>query len=205
MIKKISILTLLTLSSIHANQDLKPMIQMGYDFGGTTLATIERDGYYDSDINKIRAGQGLSFEVGAVVDNPNMELQFLVGYKFDQESASNGEVTWDMIPFTAVALFKSNRWKFGGGLTYHLNPELLGSFTGYDADGKYFNDKADDTYENAIGGVVQVQYMVTDNFSMGLKGTFIEYQLKEDNSITANGNAIGINFSYAFGERSRYR
>jgi len=205
MIKKISLLTLLTLGSLSASQNLKPILQMGYDFGGTTLATVEHDDYYDSSINKIRAGQGLSFEAGAVLDAPNMELQFLVGYRFDQESASNGEVTWDVIPFTALAMIKSNRWKFGGGVTYHLNPELVGSFKGIDNNGKNFHDKADDAYENAIGGVAQIQYMATHNFAIGLKGTFIEYKLKKDNSVTARGNSIGVNFSYTFGERSRFR
>jgi len=205
MIKKISLLTLLTLGSLSASQNLKPILQMGYDFGGTTLATVEHDDYYDSSINKIRAGQGLSFEAGAVLDAPNMELQFLVGYRFDQETASNGEVTWDVIPFTALAMIKSHRWKFGGGVTYHLNPELVGSFKGVDNNGNSFHDKADDAYENAIGGVAQIQYMATNNFAIGLKGTFIEYKLKEDNSVTARGNSIGVNFSYTFGERSRFR
>jgi len=205
MIKKLSILTLLTLGSLSASQDLKPIIQMGYDFGGTTLATVEHDSYDNYSVNKIRAGQGLSFEAGAVLDAPNMELQFLIGYKFDQETASNGEVTWDVIPFTALAMIKSNRWKFGGGVTYHLNPELSGNFEGYDNRGNYFQDKANDEYENAIGGVAQIQYMATDNFAIGVKGTFIEYKLKEDNSVTAKGNAVGVNFSYSFGARSRFR
>ena len=205
MLKKILLLTLITLSSLLASNNLKPILQMGYDFGGTTLATVEHDDYYNSSINKVRAGQGLSFEVGAVVDSPNLELQFLVGYRFDNENASNGDVTWDVIPFTALAMFKSNRWKFGGGFIYHLNPTLEGSFTGYDKNGDYFHDKADDEYENALGGVAQMQYRLTNNFSLGLKGTFIKYKLKQDNSVTAKGNSIGVNFSYTFGERSRFR
>ncbi len=205
MLKKISLITLFTFGSFLVADDLKPILQMGYDFGGTTLATVEHDGYYDSSINKIRAGQGLSFEMGAVVDSPNLELQFLVGYKFDNDSASNGDVTWDVIPFTATAMFKSRRWKMGGGLTYHLNPALAGSFKGYDQDGKAFNDKADDEYQDAIGGVVQMQYRATNNFSIGVKGTFIEYKLKKDNTQVANGDSIGVNISYVFGERSRFR
>ena len=205
MLNKISLLTFLTLVSLNASNSLKPILQMGYDLGGTTLATVEHDDYYNSSINKVRAGQGLGFDVGAVVDSPNLELQFLVGYRFDNENASNGDVRWDVIPFTALAMFKSNRWKFGGGLTYHLNPALDGSFKGYDEKGDYFHDKVDDEYENALGSIVQMQYRLTNNFSMGLKGTFIEYKLKKDNTITAKGNSIGFNFSYIFGERSRFR
>ena len=209
MLKKVSLITFLTFTTLSASDNLKPMIQVGYDWGGTTLATVEHPATYDSysDTTKIRAGAGLNLEVGASISNPqsNMELQFLIGYKFDHDSADNGSVTWDVIPFTALAIFKSQRWKFGGGVTYHLNPEIDGSFSGYE-NGKPFTDKIDDQYKNAFGGVAQIQYMATNALAIGIKGTFIEYKLKEDPTITAKGNSIGVNFSYTFGnERSRFR
>lgn len=199
MFKKISLTTLLTLSALNANDTLKPMLQMGYDWGGTTLATIYHT--YEGT-NTIRAGEGLSFEAGASMSTPHspMELQFLVGYKFDSDSAYNGDVTWDMIPFTALAMFKADRWKFGGGATYHLNPTLTGSFSGYD------NDNVNDEYNSAFGGVVQMQYMATDAFGIGLKGTFIEYELKNDPTYKVKANSIGFVASYTFGnERYEYR
>jgi len=202
MLKKISLATLLMLTTLSANNNIKPLVQVGYGWGGTTLATIHHD--YESDY-KIRAGDGLNLEVGATVGNPNLELQFLVGYKFDTDSASNGDVTWDTVPFTAIGMLKNNNWKFGGGVTYHLNPELSGSFSGYDG-GVYFNDTVDDQYENALGGVVKIQYQAGDSFDIGLQGTFIEYELKSDNTQTAKGNSIGVVFTYTFGnERSEFR
>jgi len=211
MIQKFSltltILIFLTHSSALAS-DLKPMLQLGYDFGGTTLATIERYDYYNGyETNSLRAGQGLSFEVGAAIENPNddLELQFLVGYKFDQESAYNGSVTWEQIPFSALAMLNQNNWKLGGGVTYHLNPKLTGSFTGYDNNNLYFNDSVNDKYENSIGGIVQIQYKFSEASALGIKGTFIEYKLKNDPSVTANGNSVGINFNYKFGEHSEFR
>jgi hypothetical protein len=102
-------------------------------------------------------------------------------------------------------MVKKNRWKLGGGLTYHLNPELSGGFTGYDNNGDYFNDSVDDEYDDALGGVVQAQFMISETMSVGIKGTFIEYKLKNNPSIVAKGNSVGINFSYAFGERSEFR
>lgn len=205
MIKQISLATLLTLSTLSASDTLKPLLQMGYDWGGTTLATVQHT--YEGT-NKIRAGQGLSFETGAALGNPssNMELQFLVGYKFDSDTASNGEVTWDVIPFTALALFKAQRWKFGGGVTYHLNPALSGGFSGYDNRGTYYNDTVNDDYDNAVGGVAQIQYMAANSLAIGLKGTFIEYALKSDPSYITKGNSIGILLSYTFGnQRSALR
>ena len=208
MLKKTTLASLMILPLLtFANSEvptIKPMIQFGYDFGGKTLATVYND--YDG-ITKIRAGAGARLEAGAMVSsaqNP-LELQFLVGYKFEGETASNGDVTWDSIPFTALAMFKNKKWKFGGGLTYHLNPHLSGSFSGYDNTGTYFNDTVNDRYDNALGGIVQIDYKATDNFAIGLRGTFMEYKLKNDSSVTANGNSIGFNLSYAFGERSEFR
>jgi len=210
MIKKIS-LSLISIATLNTTSlmasDLNPILQFGYDFGGTTLATVEQYDYYDGyETSKIRAGQGVSFEVGAAVSNPqnNLELQFLVGYKVDRESASNGSVTWDSIPFTALAIMKKNNWKFGGGLTYHLNPKLSGSFSGYD-NNNYFNDSVNDEYEDALGAVIQAQYMISEAMAVGIKGTFIEYTYKQDPSLIASGNSIGINFTYTFGNSSEFR
>jgi len=214
MLKKISLVTLLIMGSLSASDTLKPILQMGYDWGGTTLRVIEHDNlYYGREINKIRAGEGLSFEAGAALsnDDSNMELQFLIGYKFDSDSAGNGDVTWDVIPFTALAMFKSDRWKIGGGITYHLNPKLSGSFDGYDNNNNYFNDRVDNEYDNAIGGVAQIQYRATNAFSVGVKATFIEYDLIKslpgvEEAKTVDGDSIGIVFNYTFGnERSEFR
>jgi len=204
MFKKNILATLMLLPALGmANGDLKPMLQIGYDWGGKTLATVQRPYEVDQTIN---AGEGLSLEGGAVAEfTPNFEMQFLVGYKYDGITEYNGEVTWDTIPFTATAMFKKNRWKFGGGVTYHVNPHLSGKFTGYDSSGNYFEDAANDRYDNALGGVIQVQYMATNNFSVGVKGTFIEYQLQGDASQKARGDSFGFNLSYAFGERSEFR
>ncbi len=184
------------------------MLQFGFDFGGTTLATVEQTNYYTGyQLAKIRAGQGFNLEVGTAIENStnDLEFQFLVGYKVDQESASNGSVTWDRIPFTGLIMLKKNKWKIGGGVSYHLNPELIGSFSGYDPNGKYFNDRVNDQYDNTVGGVIQVQYQATDAISIGLRGTFMEYTLKKDPSVKASGDSIGFNFSYTFGEESEFR
>ena len=204
MLKKILLSSLLIYPTlIVADTSLNPLIKLGYDWGGTTLAIVEHE--YERD-EKIRAGNGVSLEVGAVVASPNSntELQLFLGYKADQSSASNGEVTWDAIPFTALVMIKNGEWKFGGGVTYHLNPELSGNFSGYD-NGDYFNDSVDDQYENSLGTVLEIDYMATDYLSIGVKGTFIEYKLKSDHNLIAKGNSIGLNFSYIFGKHSEFK
>ena len=208
MLKKISLLTLLTLGTLSAEETLKPILQMGYDFGGTKLATITHQDNYGESTYNIRANGGLSFEGGAVLgnNNSNMELQLLVGYKFDSDSADNGDVTWDVVPFSALAMFKSNKWKFGGGVTYHLNPELDSSFPLYDSNNNFVSNGINEKYNNAFGGVIKMQYRATPSLDIGLKGTLIEYELKNDPTITTKGNSIGIVLSYTFGnERSEFR
>jgi len=211
MIKKIS-LSLITFASLSTQTltatDLHPVFQMGYDFGGKTLATVEHYDYYTGyEINKVRAGQGLVFEGGASISSEasNLELKLLVGYKFDRESTSNGAVTWDRVPLSAIAMVKKHKWKLGAGLTYHINPELSGSFSGYDAQGNYFEDKVDDLYEDSVGAVIEAQYNFSESSAIGIRGTLMEYKLKEDPSVVANGNSIGLNFIYTFGKETAFR
>lgn len=208
MLKKLTLNTLIVLvliSTVKAESTLKPIVQFGYDIGGTTLATVYNN--YNG-VARVRAGQGARLEAGAVISdkyNP-LELQFLVGYKIDQESASNGKVSWDTVPFTALAMLKYRKWKFGGGAIYQLDPYISGSFSGFDPTGVFYNDTINDRYEDALGGIAQINYMVNRALSVGVRGTFIDYQLRNNPLVTAQGNSIGFNISYTFGyERSQFR
>jgi hypothetical protein len=102
-----------------------------------------------------------------------------------------------MVPLSALGFIKIPYWKFGGGLTYHVNPELSGSFGDYSVH---------DEFESALGGIVQIQYEPIDSVALGLRATFIDYKLKKNHSQTANGNSIGLVGTFKFGgSRSRYR
>jgi len=211
MVKKI-LLSLITLIGINTSNlmaaQLNPIIQLGYDFGGETLAEVQHyDAYNGYDINKVRAGQGVNLELGASMSNDanTLELKLLAGYKVDQKSAYNGSVRWERIPLSAVALLKNNRWKLGGGVTYHIDPRLVGNFSGIDNNNVPFNDHVDDLYENSVGAIVEVQYNITESTSIGLKGTLIEYSLKNNPSVVADGNSVGINLAYTFGKESAFR
>ena len=195
MLKKIILILPLLLTLSHTNP--RPIIQIGFESGGDELVTIDHD--YEGDYT-IDAGDGFRFELGMAIDDPlgKIELQLLAGYKFDRDSADNGSISWSMIPLSAIGFVKMPKWKFGAGVTYHINPEL---------DGSFGNDDIKDEFENALGAVIQVQYEPFDIFAIGLRATFIDYELKDDNSIqTANGNAIGLIGTFKFGgKRSRFR
>ncbi len=198
MIRKILLILPLLLTFNYADINLiKPIIQIGFNSGGDELVTITHDYYNES--YTIDAGDGINLEMGMAIENhiTNFETQFLIGYKFDSDS--NGDTTWSMIPISALAFINAQGWKFGGGLTYHISPSLEGSVT---SNGSLLRDDFDD----ALGGIIQIQYEVANSFAIGLRGTFIEYQLSRDPSQTANGNSIGLVATIKFGgSRSRYR
>ncbi|MBD3792875.1 MAG: hypothetical protein IE889_01775 [Campylobacterales bacterium] len=195
MIKK-TLLALSLLVSFSTADNIRPLLQFAWEGGGDELVTIQHD--HESDYT-IKAGDGIAFEAGMAIDNPmsNLELQFLAGYKFDSDSASNGDITWSMVPLTALAMFKVQDWKLGGGVTYHMNPEL---------DGRFDNDSINYKFDDALGAMVQIQYSPIDVFSIGLRGTAIQYKLTSDTSQTADGTSIGIVGTFKFGgDRYRYR
>jgi len=195
MLKK-ALLILPLLITLATATNPRPLIQFGFESGGDELVTIDHD--YKGDYT-IDAGDGFRFELGMAIDDPlgMLELQLLAGYKFDSDSADNGDITWSMIPLSALGFIKIPHWKFGGGLTYHVSPEL---------DGNFGNDDIQYDFENALGGVMQIQYEPIDAFALGLRATFIEYKLKNDNTQTASGNSIGFIGTFKFGgKRSRFR
>jgi hypothetical protein len=196
MIKKISILLSLILTITMADS-IRPIIQLGFTSGGDELVTVEHD--YSSNYT-IDAGDGINMEVGMAIDNPlnNFETQLLIGYKFDSDSASNGDITWSTIPISALAFIKTQGWKFGGGFTYHINPSLEGDFSG--------GVRIRDDFDDALGAIIQIEYEPIDAFAIGVRGTFIEYQLTNQPSQKANGNSVGLVASFKFGgTQSRYR
>ena len=198
MIRKILLILPLVLTFNYANVNfIKPVIQVGFNSGGDELVTITHD--YYNEAYTIDAGDGINLEMGMAIENhiTNFETQFLIGYKFDSDS--NGDTTWSMIPISALAFINAQGWKFGGGLTYHISPSLEGSVT---SNGSLLRDDFDD----ALGGIIQIQYEMANTFAIGLRGTFIEYQLSSDPSQTASGNSIGLVATVKFGgTRSRYR
>jgi len=195
MLKKI-LMTLPICMTLSYADFIKPVIEVSFEGGGDELVTIDHD--YENDYI-IDAGDGLNLAMGMSINNPvkHFETQLTVGYKFDTNSASNGDVTWSMIPITAIGFFKIPDWRFGGGLTYHISPELRSTFD---------NNRFTDEFNNALGAIIQIQYEPTSFLAIGLKGTFIEYELKGDPSQKANGNNLGLVLTIKFGgNTSRYR
>ena len=133
-------------------------------------------------------------------DAKNFELEVSLNYKFATIAAQNGDIDWKVVPLDALAFYRIPNWRFGGGLTYHMNPSLKGSGVagGLQAD-----------YKDALGFVLQGDFMFGQKIKLGLRYTAVQYKaetIKTSPSLvvnsqppsTANTNAIGLVFSMSF-------
>ena len=158
------------------------LFQAGLEHGGDEIVKT----YYDNGDNQtIRGGGLLYLAVGGIfptapVSSPSLETQVSVGWKFDSSTAENGDVDWDRFPIELLQFHKTENWRFGGGLTYHLNPKLEGS-------GDASHIQAD--FDNALGYVVEVDYLTNEELMIGVRATFIDYEV---NSVSVDGNSIGL-------------
>lgn len=171
-------------SPITEAKNIKGVINLGADFGGDELVDVV---FFGGDTEDINAGELLSISAGVIFDSEVSETHLTVGYKFDSVNAVNGDIDWKRYPLDLLYLYKLKKFRVGGGLTYHLSPELKG-------DGFAAGLQAD--YDDALGFLIQTNYNFTDNFSLGLRYTIIEYE--GDGLIDKDGNSVGLMFGFSF-------
>jgi len=167
--------------------EVRPFVRGGIDFGGDTLVTVV---FVGGETDTIKANEGVYAAGGVSILNEarNMEVEISIGYKFDTITASNGEVDWTLMPVDALVFYRLPQWRLGGGLTYHLNPELDGSGV---VGG--LNLKFDD----ALGVVLQADYLIRQNMAVGARYTNVKYEPKGGGA-SAKSGGIGATFSYRF-------
>jgi hypothetical protein len=164
-------LALLTATSAFAQQapSEKPLsfvAGFGITVGGDKLATAQ---YTNGTSQKITAGGIFQFHGGAEYRiNPEFSVQGTVGYHADSTSGTNGSITFSRIPVELIGYFHSNdQWRVGAGARFVNNIELSSSGV---ASG--INDK----YDNAVGGVFEVEYFTSKKF--GLKVRYVKETYK---------------------------
>ena len=168
--------------------EIRPLIKAGAEFGGDTMATVTFD---DGDTQKIRGNAGVYLGGGAAIIDAarNMEYHLTVAYKFYFVDADNGDVEWTRVPLEALAFYRFERVRLGGGLTYHVNPRIEGSG---------FATPLDIKFKDALGVVLQVDWRATEGLGLGVRYTFIEYEATGNFRGNAKGNGFGITASYTF-------
>jgi hypothetical protein len=161
--------------------DTHLVLTLGIGTGGDKLAEVEYDHGDDGDVRAgglILAGVGINHQFGN-----NWELQATLNYLFDGADADNGDVSFARWPIDVLAFYRTGNHRFGGGLTYHMNPK-------FDIDIDYYVDDSID-FDDALGFVVEYDYFFTNNFSVGVRGTLIDYEAS-DYSDEISGNSIGV-------------
>jgi hypothetical protein len=169
--------------------DVKPMLKIGADFGGDELVTVV---FTNGETRTIHANDGLFLGGGVSIlnDERDVEAEISLSFKFDTINASNGEVTWSRWPLDALLFYRLPSMRFGGGLTYHINPELKGS----GVVGNIF-----DKFDNALGFVLQADYSISERHHIGLRYTGIEYKLNAPGlQSTVKSNGFGLVFTASF-------
>jgi len=178
----IIVLTLFSVPSYAL--DVRPAIVAGYDAGGDKIVNIS---YSSGKTDSIRANEGLRIGGGVSLLNEAGNVEFLgtLSVKYLYLHADNANVTWISLPLDALLFYRRQSFRFGGGLTYAMNPQILGSGAAASVETKL---------DNALGAVLQGDYLVGP-ISLGLRYTLLEYTLA---GAPVKSNGLGISFGFTF-------
>jgi hypothetical protein len=165
---------------VHA-AEIRPLLVAGLDLGGDTMLAV--------DTQDIKAHDGFYLGGGLAIINRSVEYQFTAAFKYGVIAAEQGDVEWTRFPLEALAFYRLARVRLGGGLTYHLSPRIEASGAPGNPDVKF---------KNALGAVLQADWMITDKIALGGRYTILEYEAKGGSSGSAKSNGFGISFSMKF-------
>jgi len=148
-------LTFIYCSSVHA----AGIINMGLASGGDTLAQR-------SDGVTLKAGGGLSLELGLEVSEPNDPLvfEFLIGTKFDSVTAGTTTAKTNSTPLHALIMLRNEKLLIGGGIAYYMNPSYEDPFGGKT------------NFNNSMGYVLEGDYGFARGIFFGLRYTSIKFK-----------------------------
>lgn len=160
-------------------------LQGGVHFGGDDIITAT---FTNGDTEKIKGGELLTVSAGLGMEvHENLEARFMAGIKFDSINAENGDVDFYRYPLEALLMYKAaEKVYLGGGLSYHLNPNISG-------DGIAANANID--FDDALGFVVELDYVLSNGGYLGVKLTSIDYEAFGQ---SASGNSIGGLLGFRF-------
>lgn len=169
--------------------DMGGVINMGLTFGGDKLATAE---FTDGDSEDIDAGELLFFSGGVTATQNEIQYQVTIGYYFDQANGDNGEINFTRYPLDLLAFWKQEKFRIGGGITYHISPQFK-----VDIDGASENRK--DKYNDAFGFALQADYIFISNATLGIRLTSIKYESSNELEFSdKSGDSVGIVLGYLF-------
>ena len=131
-------------------------ISIGFGFGGDTLAETSAD--------KLTAGGGVSIDYGKTIVGSNYyQYQFSMGVKAENLNASNGSASFIRFPVEVIVLKMKRGFRFGGGLSYHLNPA-------------YKMPTFEEDFDNALGLIGQFDIITKKSSMISLRYEWLNYK-----------------------------
>ena len=172
--------------AVPAQAEMRWLLKGGFDFGGDTLVPVT---FQDGTTETLKANEG--FYVGGGVAyiflNYNFEAELSASWKYVGVTASNGDVSFTRFPLEAIVFYPWSWGRVGGGLTYHLNPEISSSGV--------VSSSVNAEYDNALGGIIQAEYRPSDNLAFGLRYTMLDYS---NGGADIKASGVGITISGSF-------
>jgi hypothetical protein len=166
--------------------DVGLMFKAGWDTGRTILMNVP---FADGPSQQIRVNDGLYAGGGVAVVNDarSLEAELSVSYKSKQVTGDDGQVDWNKIPIDALVFYRTADFRFGGGLTYHTFVRLRGTGSA----------QMNVNFKNALGLVGQIDLIVGERGTIGLRFIKLEYEAEGIN-YKAKSDGVGITASMAF-------
>ncbi len=162
--------------------------EAGLHFGGDTIVTVNTAG---GGSDSLKAGEELSVAVG-IVSQPDelFEGVLTFGMKKEVVYPDGGAITFTRFPLNGLILYKLDKWRIGGGLTYHFNPL-------YKLDSETQQETR--AFRDALGMLVDVRYFVLDKVYIAGRYTSIKYEMENDPAGRSySGNSLGMLLAVQF-------
>jgi hypothetical protein len=166
---------------------VRPLVGMGLTVGGDKFATISLS---NGDEEDIKAGQFLQFYAGLRYKAvPNFSVQATIGYHVDDTSAQNAKFKFARYPVEVLGHFNvAENILLGGGIRFANSPKL--SVGGDLGSGSI-------SFKNAVGFVVEGEYLVSPQVGLKLRFVGEEYEAKSFPG-TVDGSHVGFMANFYF-------
>jgi hypothetical protein len=166
---------------------LHPVIGMGLTFGGDKIDTVEYENGASIDV---RFGSMLTFYAGADYRITSaFSMQATIGYHVDNAPGSNGDLRFERMPIELLAYGHiGEKLRVGGGVRYVSNPKIKSSGAA---------DIGDYSFDNAVGGVIEAEYMVMPSLGVKLRYVSEKYKMSGMEG-SKDGSHVGFLANYYF-------
>ena len=172
--------------------DAKPIVLMGYAFGGEDMGGLKYDDGSNTDIS---AGGGFTFGAGVdlslnqyeLIKDRDLGVRLTANYHFDSATADNGEVDFDRYEFNIMPYVSINeKVNLAAGVSFHTGVEYVCKL---DQIGCFEGVNINIEYAGATALVAELTYKQSEQLSFAFRATSVEYEAKTVNGVSVNGGA----------------